>query len=117
MTQYRHPDYNLEFVLELSEFYQLNGISLEVLLTFGQQIQQMNGMLIIPEENKFPEMSASCEAWLWMDDNIDVVLGTKVDIQIIRPDDSMLPLQKHKQLLLHFSGRHLQGKITRNWDT
>ncbi len=41
MTQYRHPDYNAEILIERGEFRQLSGISLDVLLTFGRQTRQI----------------------------------------------------------------------------
>ena len=115
MTQYRHPDYDIALVVELSEFRQVSGTSLDVSVAFGQQTQHVLGMLILPEGNEFPEVSETCKAWLWLDECTDMDPGTEVDVQIIRPCGPMLTSQEHKQLLPRL-GTHLRGNITRNWN-
>jgi hypothetical protein len=116
VTSYRHPDYDLALSIELSTFHLLSGTAFSVSVAFGQETERAPGMVIIPQGNKFPEVSDSCEAWLWMDDRTDLAPRTKVDIQIIRPDDPMLtPDQSEK--LLPYLGTHLMGTITRNWNS
>jgi hypothetical protein len=115
MTTYRHPDYSVALVIELGEFRQVSGTSLNVSVAFGGQRERVGAMLIIPEGNEFPDLSKTCEAWLWSDAYTDMDIGTEVAIQIIGTSDPMLMTQKHEELLPHL-GSHLKGKITRNWN-
>ena len=116
MTTYRHPDYDVALMIELTEFRQMSGKSFIVSVAFRMQRERVDGMLIIPEWNIFPDASATCEAWLWADECTDMAPHTEVDIQISDTcdcDHKLVP-QKGEQALPYF-GLHLKGKITRNW--
>ena len=68
MTSNRHPDYDLALAIELSAFHLLSGTGFSVSVAFGQEAERERGMVIIPQGNKFPEVS---DTW--------GICGTSVD--------------------------------------
>ena len=116
MTQYRHPDYDIGLYISLSDFHAIAGVAFRTTIIFGENHQQVPGMLIIPQGNGFPEATSTATAWLWAEDHPDSPVETKVGITIGKPYDPMLTPEEHLTLSDH-SGLTLEGVITKNWDT
>ncbi|MCK5802897.1 MAG: hypothetical protein KAI66_08695 [Lentisphaeria bacterium] len=54
---YTSPGYCLKIEISPSDFRLLSGIAFDVSVVFGDDCQALEGMLIIPEGNGFPDVS------------------------------------------------------------
>ena len=115
MTSLCSPDYNISVNLEMAEFHQLSGISLDVEIEFGKNKKRINGMMIIPEGNTFPEITDTCEAWLWLDDKLfQVNPGTEIEIKIVKCCDFNISPNELNRIIQYY-GDIISGTLGKNW--
>ena len=116
MTSYRQPDYDIDLRMSLPNFHAIAGVAFDATITFGDNLQKTEGMLIVPNGNDFSDSISGTTAWLWSEDCNDAPADTKVTVTLVEPCDPMLTLED--QLVLKAKeGLTLEGVVARNRNT
>ena len=115
MTSYRQPDYDIDLRMSRANFHAIAGVSFDATITFGDSLQGISGMLIVPEGYGFSESGPGATAWLWSEDCIDAPADTKVSVTLGESCNPMLTLEDQKALIAQ-EGLTFEGVVTRNWN-
>ena len=116
MTSYRQPDYDIDLRMSLSNFHAIAGVAFDATIAFGENLQKIQGMLIVPNGYGFSEESSGATAWLWSEDCSDAPTDAKVTVTLGEPCDPMLT-QEDQRVLMAQEGLTLEGVVSRNWNT
>jgi hypothetical protein len=87
-----------------------------VIVLFGKKQRPIQGMLIIPAGNDYPDRSSIATPWLWSEGYPGMPVGTQVTIIVGDPCDPMLT-QQEDMALKHITGLTLKGVVEKNWNT
>ena len=110
MTTRMAPDYYLELDLSLKEFQAIRGAAFAVKVEYREN-RHINGELIIPEFNDFPEVSKRVKAWLWLDEQVKLEPGAEIKIILREPSECMITEQEYNKLLTH-QGLTIKGFVS-----
>ena len=109
MTTRTAPDYHLELEMALKDFRAICGTAFAVDVVFEKR-DAVNGELIIPEFNDFPEFSNLVKAWLWLNKPVKIEPGTEVTAILREPSDYKITEQQYNELLAH-QGLRIKGSV------
>lgn len=115
MTSYRHPDYDVDLNISVAIFNAIAGLAHDVTVSFGENENQVSGMLIVPQRSSISESSPSADAWLWLEDRHIIPVETLVRIILGEPCDPMLSQEDNAQLASN-KGLCLNGLVRVNWN-
>lgn len=110
MTSVRAPDHYVRLEIDPDTFDAISGLFLDISFVAGEGTDELHGMLAIPEGGKEDVESGSCEAWLWLDEEIKIERDAKIDITLIGLSEIEITRHLGNPLALH-SGVHLIGNI------
>ena len=109
MTTRTSPDFHLELDMALKDFRAICGNAFAVDVVFEKR-DTVNGELIVPEFDDFPEFSKRVKAWLWLLEPVKMKPGTAVTVVLREPSEYMITEKQYNDLLAH-KGLTINGFI------